>query len=150
MSMMKKSITIGFLAFACAAATAAYASDPEVVAMHATFITKTNTKDQDPNLDIKVYDNQNALVAENSGIAGDWGDNSINSISLDLKKYTFKQSDLSSGKVKLDIHPSGKDKWDFDYNIAITYSDNTVVWKRWNGKELSQDKPTTSDSLAGD
>lgn len=147
MSMMKRSITIGFLAFACATATTAYAGDPEVVALHATFITTANTKDQDPHLDIKVYDNKNALVAENSGIPGDWGANSINSISLDLKKYDFKQSDLDSGKVKLDIHPDGKDKWEFNYNIAITYSDNTVVWKRWDGKVLSQDKPTTSDTL---
>jgi hypothetical protein len=150
MNMMKKSVSIGFLAFACVAATTAYASSPEVVALHATFITKTNTKGQDPNLDIKIYDNQNTLIAENKGIAGDWSDNSINSISLDLKKYTLKKSDLSGGKVELDIHPGGKDKWDFNYNIATTYSDNSVVWQRWNGKELSQDKPTMSDSLTGD
>jgi len=149
MSIMKRGMTIGFLAFACAATTA-YAGDPEVVAMHATFITKTNTKDQDPHLDIKVYDKKNALVAENTGIAGEWGANSINSISLDLKKYTFKQSDLSSGKVQLDIHPDGKDEWEFGYNVSITYSDNSVVWKRWNGKVLTHDKPTTSDSLAGE
>jgi hypothetical protein len=145
--MMKKGIFIGFLAFACAAAPMAYASNPEVVALHATFITKTNTKDQDPNLDIKIYNNQNVLVAENKGIASDWSNNSINSISLDLKKYTFKKSDLSGGKVQLDIHPGGKDKWEFNYSIATTYSDNSVVWQRWNGKVLTQDKPTTSDSL---
>jgi hypothetical protein len=149
MSMMKKGITIGFLAFACAAATTAYASDPEVVAMHATFITKTNTKDQDPHLDIKIYNNQNVLVAENTGIPGTWDDNSINSISLDLKK-DFKQSDISSGKVQLDIHPEGKEKWEFNYNISITYSDNSVIWKRWDGKVLSQDKPTLSDTLSGE
>ena len=146
MSIMKKGITIGFLAFACATATTAYASDPDVVAMHATFITKTNTKAQDPHLDIKIYNNKNELVAENTGIPGTWGDNSINSISLDLKK-DFKQSDISSGKVKLEIHPEGQDAWKFNYNISITYSDNSLVWKRWNGKELTQSKTTLSDSL---
>jgi hypothetical protein len=146
MSIMKKSISIGFLAFACAAATAAYASDPDVVALNATFITKTNTKDQNPNLDIKIYDNKKGLLAENKDIPGQWSDNTIDSITLDLKK-PFKRSDLS--KVQLDIHPSGKDKWEFDYNIAITYSDNTVVWQRWNGKVLTQEKPTTSDSFSG-
>ena len=149
MSMMKKSISIGFLAFACATATTAYASDPEVVAMDATFITKTNTKDQDPHLDIKVYNNQNALVAEKTGIEGNWNDNSVNTFSLDLKN-AFKQSDISSGKVRVDIHPDGKEKLDFNYNIAITYSDNSVAWKRWNGKALTQAKPTTSDSLSGE
>jgi hypothetical protein len=148
MSMIKKGISIGFLAFTCLAATTAYADNPDVVAMHATFITKTNTKDQDPNLDIKIYNNQHVLVAENKGVPGSWGDNSVNSISLDLTK-DFKQSDISGGKVQLDIHPSGKEKWEFNYNIATTYSDNSVVWQRWNGKELSQDKPTTSDSLTG-
>jgi len=148
MGMMKRSISIGFLAFACATATAAYADNPEVVAMHATFITKTNTKDQDPNLDIKIYNNKDVLVAENKGIAGNWTDNSINSISLDLKN-AFKQSDLSGGKVRLDIHPAGKDKWEFDYNISVTYSDNTVIWERWNGKELTQEKPTMTDALNG-
>ena len=149
MGMMKRGIYFGFLAIACATATAAYAGDPELVAMHATFITKTNTKDQDPHLDIKVYNNKNALIAENTGIAGNWGDNSINSISLDLKKYDFKQSDLSGGKVRLDIHPEAKDSWEFDYNISFTYSDNTVAWERWDGKTLSSDKPTLTDSLTG-
>jgi hypothetical protein len=145
--MMKRSISIGFFAFAFAVATTAYASDPEVVALHATFITKTNTKDQNPNLDLRIYTRQHVLVAENKGIAGDWSDNSVNSISLDLTKYTLTKSDLSDGTVQLDIHPGGKDQWKFDYNIATTYSDNSVVWQRWNDKVLSQDKPTTSDSL---
>lgn len=150
MSMMKRRITIGFLALAfAAAASAAYAGDPEVVAMHATFITKTNTKDQEPHLDIKIYNNQNVLIAENKDVAGSWSDNSIDSIVLDLKK-DFKQSDISSGKVQLDIHPSGKEKWEFDYNISITYADNSVIWKRWDGKVLTQDKPTLSDSLSGE
>jgi hypothetical protein len=149
MSIMKRSISVGFMAFACAAATSAYASDPEVVAMHATFITKTNTKAQDPNLDIKIYDKKHVLIAENKGIPGEWGDNSINSVSLDLKK-DFKQSDLSGGKVQLDIHPAGTDEWKFNYNISTTYSDNSVVWQRWNGKVLTKDKSTMSDALTGE
>ncbi len=148
MSMMKRSISICFLAFACAAATAAYANNVDVVAMHATFITKTNTKDQDPKLDIKIYNDKNVLVAENKDITGSWSDNSVDSIVLDLKS-AVTQADLAGGKVQLDIHPDGKDNWDFDYNISITYADNSVVWERWNGKQLSQDKPTTSDALTG-
>jgi hypothetical protein len=149
MSRMKKGMTIGFLAFASAAATSAYADSPAVVAMHATFITKTNTKGQDPNLDIKIYNNQHVLVAENKGVPGSWGNNSINSISLDLKK-PFTKSDLSGGKVELGIHPSGTDNWGFNYNIATTYSDNSVVWQRWNGKTMTKAKPTMSDTLTGE
>lgn len=146
MNKLKVSAYIGFLVFACAATTTAYASDPEVVALHITFITKKITKDQDPNLDIKVYDDENALVAENKGVPGDWSNNAINSISLDLKK-PFTKSDLSGGKVELDIHPGGNEKWNFNYNIATTYSDNSVVWQHWNDKQLTKDKPKTSDSL---
>jgi hypothetical protein len=148
MSMMKGSVSIGFLAFACAVATTAHADNPDVVAMHATFITNSNGKDQDPNLDLKVFNNKNVLIAENKGITGSWSDNSIDSISLDLKT-PIKQADLSSGKIELDIHPAGKDKWDFNYNLSVTYSDNSVIWERWNGKELTQDHPTTSDALTG-
>jgi hypothetical protein len=147
MSIKKKIILIGFLAYAGSAVTAAYASDPEVVALHATFITKSNTKDQDPHLDIKIYNNQKVLVAENDGVTGDWSDKGINSISLDLTKYNFKKSDLAGGKVELVVHPEATDDWAFDYNIATTYSDNSVVWQRWTDKQLTRDKPTLSDSL---
>jgi hypothetical protein len=149
MSMLKTGLSIGLLAFAFAAASTAYADDPDVVAMHATFITKTNTNAQDPSLDIKIYDNKNNLVAENDGVPGQWGDNSINSISLDLKK-PFKKSDLSGGKVELNIHPGGTQTWNFDYNISTTYSDNSLGWNRWNGKELSKAKPKLDDSLKAD
>lgn len=149
MSMLKTGLSIGLLAFAFATASTAYADDPEVVAMHATFITKTNTNAQDPNLDIKIYDNKNNLVAENKGVPGQWGDNSINSISLDLKK-PFTKSELSGGKVELNVNPGEQDKWTFNYNISTTYSDNSLGWNRWSGKELSKAQPKLSDSLNGD
>jgi len=155
MSMMKRSISIGFLVFACAAATTAYASgDPELVGVDATFTTKTNSNVDGTNFDIKVYNSQNVLVAEQTGITTTghtdaWGDNSVDTVALDLKG-AFKKSDLSAGKVRLDIHPDGKQKWEFNYNIDFTYADNSVVWQRWNNnKVLTQDKPTTSDSWPG-
>ena len=52
--------------------------------------------------------------------------------------------------MELDIHPGEKDKWDFNYNLSITYADNSVIWERWNGKELTQGKSTTSDPLTGE
>lgn len=148
MNTIKKAITLGFLALACTTATAAYASSPEVVAIHATFISQSNSGGQDPHLTIKVYNNKHELVAENDGIPGQWGDTDINSVSLDLKK-PFDASDLASGKVELSIHPDGKANWAFNYNIATTYSDNTVVWQHWTGKALSQDKATLSDTVNG-
>jgi len=149
MSMLKTGLSIGLLTFAFAAASTAYADSPEVVAMHATFITKTNTNAQDPSLDIKIYDNKNNLVAENDGVPGTWGDGSINSISLDLKK-TFTKSDLDGGKVELVSHPGGAQKWTFDYNISTTYSDNSLGWNRWSGKELTKAKSKLDDSLKAD
>ncbi len=148
MSMLKSSLSIGFLVVAFAFASAAYAGSPQVVAMDATFITKTNTNAQDPHLDVKVYNNRHVLIAENDGIPGTWGNGAINSIALDLKSPAT-QADLASGKIELDIHPTGKQDWTFDYNLSITYSDNTVIWERWNGKRLTQTGPTTSDTLTG-
>jgi len=148
MSIMKKSIATGFAVLAFSAASAAYASDAEVVAMHITFITKSNSNAQDPNLDVKIYNKQHELVAENNPVPGTWENGSINSISLDLKK-PFNQSDISGGSVELDIHPAASQTWKFDYNISTTYSDNSLAWQRWNGKELSKDKPTLSDNLTG-
>lgn len=146
MNAIKKGISAGFLLLACT--TAAYADSPQVVAMHATFITKTNSNAADPHLDVKVYNNQHVLIAENDGIPGTWDNGAINSISLDMKSPAT-QADLSSGKIQLDIHPDGKQDWAFDYNLSITYSDNSVVWERWDGKTLSQSSPTTGDSLTG-
>ncbi|HKB59844.1 MAG TPA: hypothetical protein VKC56_07325 [Gallionellaceae bacterium] len=143
-----RSASIGFLLLASTLATAAYAGDPEVVAMHATFINKSNSSGQDPHLDIKIYDNKHQLVAENDSIPGNWGNTDINSVSLDLKR-PFKESDLASGKVELTIHPDGKDTLAFDYNISTTYSNTNVYWQRWKGKELSQAQPTLSDTLTG-
>lgn len=148
MSMMKHGLSVGFLVVASALAPAAYASSPQVVAMHATFITKTNTNGADPHLNVKVYNNRNVLIAENDGIPGAWNDGAINSVSLDMKAPAT-QADLSSGKIALDIHPDGKQNWGFDYNLSITYSDNSVIWERWNGKELTETKASTSDTLTG-
>lgn len=148
MSVTKNVIAVGFAVFAFAAATTAYASDPEVVAMHITFITKSNTNAQDPNLDVKIYNKQHELVAENNPVPGTWEAGSINSISLDLKK-PFNQSDISGGSVGLDIHPAAAQTWKFAYNISTTYSDNSLAWQRWDGKELSKDKASLSDNLTG-
>lgn len=143
-----RSASIGFLLLASMLAPAAYAGDPEVVALHATFIDKTNSSGQDPHMDIKVYDNKNQLIAENDGIPGDWGNGDINSISLDLKR-PVTESELSSGKIVVSIHPDGKDTLAFDYNIATTYSNNAVYWQRWKGRELSQAQTSVSDTLTG-
>lgn len=129
-------------------ASAAYASSPSVVGMHATFINHSNSSGQDPHLDIKIFDNQNKLVAENKDVPGQWGNSDINSVSLNLKQ-PFTESDLASGKVQVSIHPDGKDDWKFSYNISTTYSNNAVYWQRWKGKELSQAQPTLSDKLTG-
>ena len=148
MNKMKKVIAMGFAMCAFSVATAAYAGDPAVVAMHITFITKSNTNAQDPNLDVKIYNKQHELVAENNPVPGTWEDGAINSISLDLKK-PFDQSDISGGSVELDIKPTAAQTWKFDYNISTTLSDNSLTWQRWNGKELSKDKPKLSDKLTG-
>jgi hypothetical protein len=148
MNIMKRGFYTGFAVLAFSAASSAYASSPTVVAMHATFITQSNSSGQDPHLDIRIYNDDNKLVAENQSIPGQWTDHAINSVSLDLKS-PFTKSDISSGKVALNIHPDGSDDWKFNYNLSITYSDNSVVWERWNGKELSQVKSETSDTITG-
>ena len=141
-------ILISLLIISSTAATLYAADSPELVSVDATFDTTTNDKDHDTYLDVKVYNNRNVLVAEKTGIGGKWNDHSTNTIALDLKNKVTK-SDLPAGKVRLDIHPNGNDKWEFNYHVTITYSDNSVTEKRWDGKVLAQDNPTTIDSWSG-
>lgn len=147
-SSFSKVVSIGAMVLGATLASSAYASSPEVVAMHATFINKANTSGDDPHLDIKIYDSNNQLVAENKDVPGQWGNSDINSVSLDLKK-PFTESELASGKVVVSIKPDGKDDWKFNYNISTTYSNNAVYWQRWKGRELSQAQASLSDTLTG-
>ena len=147
MNKLLKHVLIGGFALTCATTTV-YAENPEVVSVDATFDTTTNDKDHDTYLDVKVYNNRDVLVAEKTGIGGHWNNGTPSTVALDLKN-TIKKTDLPAGKVRLDIHPNGNDKWEFNYHITITYSDNSVTEKRWDGKVLTQDNASTSDSWTG-
>lgn len=149
--MMKKGIFIGFLAFACAATTTAYADSNDVVGVDATFSTKTNSSADATNFDVKVYNNKNVLVAEQAGVTTTghtdaYINNSVDTVALDLKGK-FTKSDLAGGKVVVTIHPDGKQQWVFNNNIDVTYSDGSVVYHRWDkDKTLTQNSPTATDT----
>ena len=122
--------------------------DPHVQSVSATFDTTTNDKDHDTYLDVAVYNNGGVLIADKTGIGGHWNDHTTNVVSLDLKNALSKP-DVPAGAVRLDIHPNGNDKWEFNYHIDITWSDNSVTEKRWDGKVLTQDNSSTTDVWNG-
>ena len=122
--------------------------EPYVSGVSATFDTTTNDKDHDTYLDVSVFNNQGILIAQKTGIGGHWNDHSTHVVSLDLKNALGK-SKVPGGRVDLAIHTNGNDKWEFNYHIDITYSDQSVTEKGWSGKVLTQDDSTTSDSWAG-
>lgn len=147
MSMMKRGIIAGFMALACVAAAPAFADGNDVVGLNITFITKSNASAQDPHLTVQIVDGSGKVLAEGNNVTGNFGKDGIVSIVLDMKSDTISESELESGKVKLAVKPDGADSWSFDYNLAVTTSDDQVKWIRWNGRELSKSKDSLSDTL---
>lgn len=127
-------------------------ADPQVATLVqsvvATFDTTTNDKDHDTYLDVSVFNNAGVLIASKTGIGGHWNDHSTNVVALDLKNALPKDQ-IPSGTVRLDIHPNGNDKWEFNYHIDISYADNSVTQRGWDGKVLTQDNASTTDSWSG-
>jgi len=125
-----------------------FEDDPVVTSVTATFDTTTNDKDHDTLLDVAVSNDKGTLIANKTGIGGHWNDHSTNSVVLDVKN-ALRKSETPAGSVRLDIHPNGNDKWEFNYHIDITYADGSVTERHWDGKVLAQDNATTSDSWSG-
>jgi hypothetical protein len=132
----------------CVHTSTVQADEPVVTQVTATFDTTTNDKDHDTLLDVSVYNNRNVLIAQKTGIGGHWNDHSSNTVTLDLKN-ALKKSQIPAGSVRLVIHPNGNDKWEFNYHIDITYSDDSVTEKNWDGKVLTQDNASASDNWNG-
>ena len=122
--------------------------DPHLISVSATFDTTTNDKDHDTDLDVNVYNNQGVLLAARTGIGGHWNDHSTHIVSLDLKNALPKPQ-VPAGSVRLDIHPNGNDKWEFNYHIDLTYSDGSVTEEHWDGRVLTQDNASETDPWAG-
>lgn len=152
MSMMKRGIFAGFVALACVAAAPAFADSPIVTDLHVTFITKDNTKGQDPHVSIQVLDDNGKVVADLDADAnnpnpnaGSWDKDGVVSVVLNLKSKDIPVSSLS--KVKLAVKPDGTDTWDFNYNLSVTSSADNVVWHRWHNQEMGNSKTSLSNSL---
>jgi len=122
--------------------------DPVLTSVTAVFDTTTNDKDHDTYLDVLVYNNRGTLIAQKRGIGGHWNDHSSNTVALDLTN-TLRKTQIPAGRVRLDIHPNGNDKWEFNYHLDLTYQDGSVTEASWDGKVLTQDNPTTIDSWNG-
>jgi hypothetical protein len=69
-------------------------------------------------------------------------------VALDLTN-TLRKTQIPAGRVRLDIHPNGNDKWEFNYHLDLTYQDGSVTEASWDGKVLTQDNPTTIDAWNG-
>lgn len=120
------------------------AGDVHLISASATFDTTTNDKDHDTLLDITVLNNQGVVAFNKTGVGGHWNDHSTSVVSLDLKN-ALRKSEISSGAVRLDIHPNGNDKWEFNYHVNLSFSDNSMAEHRFDGKVLTQDNPTAQD-----
>jgi hypothetical protein len=119
-----------------------------VQSVTAVFDTTTNNKNADTCLDVSVYNNVGVLIAQKNCVTGHWNNNSTNSVVLDLKNGLDK-SQVPAGSVRLDIHPNGNDKWEFNYHIDIFWSDGSPTQRRWDDKVLTQDNGTTIDGWSG-
>lgn len=121
----------------------ASSDDPELTSVSATFSTTSNDKDHDTLLDVMIYNNRGKLLAQSRGIGGHWNDGSSNEIGLTLVNR-LKKSEIAGGRVALAIHPNGNDKWEFNFDLTLTYEDETTTQKGWQGLVLTDDNSTKS------
>ena len=127
----------------------AFAGDAVVLTtVSVQFDTTTNDKDHDTRLDVRVFNNRGTLIAQKTGITGKYEDHSSNSVVLDLSN-NLEKKDVPAGRIALAIHPNGNDKWEFNYTLEITYSDNSTTQKSWSGKVLTQTNSTTANTWNG-
>ena len=121
----------------------ASSDDPELTSVSAAFSTTSNDKDHDTLLDVMIYNNRGKLLAQSRGIGGHWNDGSSNEIGLTLVNR-LKKSEIAGGRVALAIHPNGNDKWEFNFDLTLTYEDETTTQKGWQGLVLTDDNSTKS------
>lgn len=117
-----------------------------LTSVQVTFDTTDNDKDDDTILDVALLTYRGVLMASKSGITGHYNNNSTNTVSLDINN-AIDRTQVPAAKVQLAIHPNGNDKWDFNYHVVLGWSDNSEARGDWNGKVLTQDNSTTSDSF---
>ena len=110
------------------------------------FDTTDNDKDEDTLLDVTLLTYRDVPMASKRGISGHFNNNSSNTFTLDIEN-AIDRSQVPAAKVELAIHPNGDDKWDFNYDIDLNWSDNSTSHGAWDGNVLTQDNPTQSNTF---
>jgi hypothetical protein len=106
----------------------------------AKFHTTSNDKDDNTKLDVELKKNDDTVVADSLRNTGHYNNNTDKDIPL-TTHGTQSKSDLLGSKLKIHIAPTGNDKWEFNVDLVIKWSDGTATSKSFNGNVLTQDDP---------
>jgi len=126
--------------------SAAFAQEPTITSAEVKFDTTTDNKDQQTKLDVYVKTRDGHEVAKSEGNTGRWNKNSTHTVTLQVEGNPTK-GEVANGSVSLTLHPQRRNKWSFNYKVALKFSDGTFLIKDYDGCFLTEHDPTRTDSL---
>ena len=126
--------------------SAAFAQEPTITSAEVKFDTTTDNKDQRTKLDVYVKTRDGHEVAKSEGNTGRWNKNSTHTVTLQVEGNPTK-GEVANGSVSLTLHPQRRNKWSFNYKVALKFSDGTFLIKDYDGCFLTEHDPTRTDSL---
>jgi hypothetical protein len=123
-----------------------FAQEPTLTSVEAKFDTTTHNTNTNSKLDVYFKTGGGHEVAKSEGNEGDWKRNASHTITLQVESNPTK-GEVENGSFSLTFHPQGSDKWEFNYNVTLRFSDGSVIRKDFNGCVLTQHDATRTDSL---
>jgi hypothetical protein len=126
--------------------TAGFAHEPTLTSVEAKFDTTTDNKNGDSKLGVYIKNREGQEVAKSEGNEGVWDKHSSHSVTLQVEGNPTK-ADLVKGCILLTFHPHGADDWKFNYEVTLTFSDNSSITKELFGGVLTQYNTARKDPL---
>lgn len=112
----------------------------KLLSVEVVFNTLSGGKNRNTYLDVVLKRSDDIVIGERRSVRGLWKSHSTNRVAVPVRAIHFKK-DITGVGLLLHISPNGKDKWEFDYIVIITWSDETRIEKEFRGNILSQDNP---------
>lgn len=120
-----------------------WAEEPTLTSVECVFKTTTNDKDHDTVVDVTLKRSDDTVVADKGGISGHYNDHSTHHVALQVRGSS-KRNEMNGSTLNVHISPNGNDKWEFDLDLELKWSDGSKAQKSFNGNVLTQDDPTMS------
>src|SRR5438105_8707167 len=105
-----------------------------------SFHTNDDDKDFDTNVTVTVRDSSNVVAARISDDFGHFPDHSDNGpFNLAMQNPSSKEA-LQTGSVEIRIDPNGDDRWRFNFDLDLIFSDGSHLSANAEGLDMDQDR----------